>query len=108
MRSRVGSRGSPTGVSPSLWRWTPMLLTRFDPFVQDFDRAVQRAFGWADGNTFDRAVLPMDVIRRENDVLLRIDMPGVDPDSVEVTTDRNVLAVSAKRTEEFGEDEKPL
>ncbi len=85
-----------------------MLLTTFDPFVQDFDRLVQRAFGWAEGSTYDRVVMPMDVIRRENDVLLRIDLPGADPASIEVTTDRNVLTVAAKRAEEYGEKEKPL
>ncbi len=85
-----------------------MLLTTFDPFVHDFDRLVQRTFGWAEGNTYDRAVMPMDVIRRENDVVLRIDLPGADPASIEVTTDMKVLTVAAKRTEEYGEKEKPL
>src|SRR5215470_11218716 len=85
-----------------------MLLTTFDPFVRDFDRLVQRTFGWADGNTFGRAVLPMDVIRRDDEVVLRMDLPGVDPASIEVTTDQGVLTVAAKRTEEYSEQEKPL
>ena len=84
-----------------------MLLTSFDPFVQDFDRLVQRSFGWADGNT-GRSALPMDVIRRENEVVLRIDLPGADPDSIDVTTGRGVLVVSAKRTEQYGEHERPV
>ena len=85
-----------------------MLLTTFDPFVRDFDRLVQRTFGWADGNTFGRAVLPMDVIRRDDEVVLRMDLPGVDPASIEVTTDQGVLTVAAKRTAEYSEQEKPL
>lgn len=85
-----------------------MLLTTFDPFVQDFDRLVQRTFGWSDGNAGGRqsAVLSMDVIRRENDVELRMDLPGADPESIEVTADRGVLTVSAKRTQEYGENER--
>ncbi|MDR2985716.1 MAG: Hsp20/alpha crystallin family protein [Nocardiopsaceae bacterium] len=85
-----------------------MLLTSFDPFVRDFDRIVQRTFGWADGVGGRSAVLPMDVIRREDEVVLRIDIPGADKSSVEVTTDHGVLTVSAKRSEEYGEQERPV
>ena len=36
------------------------------------------------------------------------DLPGIDPASIEVTVDRGVLAVSAQRTEEYAEGEKPF
>jgi len=85
-----------------------VLLTSFDPFVRDFDRIVQRSFGWADGVGGRSAVLPMDVIRREGEVVLRIDLPGADQGSVDVTTDQGVLTVSAKRSEEYGEQERPV
>ena len=85
-----------------------MLLTSFDPFVTDFDRLVQRTFGWADGIGGRSAVLPMDVVRRDNEVVLRLDLPGADHGSIEVTTDHGVLTVSAKRSEEYGEQERPV
>ena len=85
-----------------------MLLTSFDPFVADFDRIVQRTFGWADGNRGRSAVLPMDVIRRDGEVVLRMDLPGADQGSIEVSTDHGVLTVSAKRSEEYGEHERPV
>jgi HSP20 family protein len=85
-----------------------VLLTSFDPFVQDFDRLVQRTFGWADGIGGRSAALPMDVVRRENEVVLRIDLPGADQGSIEVTTDHGVLTVSAKRSEKYGEQERPV
>ena len=50
--------------------------------------------------------MPMDVIRGKDDVQLRFDLPGVDRESIDVTVDRGVLTVSARRTEETGEDEK--
>jgi HSP20 family protein len=50
----------------------------------------------------------MDAIRRADDVELRFDLPGIDPDSIEVTVDRGVLTVSAKRTQEYAEGEKPF
>jgi HSP20 family protein len=85
-----------------------MLLTSFDPFVTDFDRLVQRAFGWADFNAGVRSVLPMDVIRRDDEVVLKIDLPGADPESIEVTTDHGVLSVSARKVEEYAETDRPV
>ncbi|MEV4005669.1 Hsp20/alpha crystallin family protein [Actinomadura sp. NPDC049753] len=82
-----------------------MLLTSIDPFVQEFerqfDRAVRQAAGQGNG-----AGMPMDGIRRADDVVLRFDLPGVDPGSIEVTVDRGVLSVTARREEEFGEEER--
>jgi HSP20 family protein len=85
-----------------------VLLTSFDPFVADFDRLVQRTFGWGDGIGGRSAALPMDVVRRDNEVVLRIDLPGADQGSIEVTTDHGVLTVSAKRSEEYGEQDRPV
>lgn len=85
-----------------------MLLTSFDPFITDFDRLVQRTFGWADGSAAGRAGLPMDIVRREDEVVLIFDLPGADPDSIEVTTDRRELTVAAKRTQEYAEQERPV
>ena len=85
-----------------------MLLTSFDPFAADFNRLVQRTFGWADGAGGRSGVLPMDVIRRDGEVVLRIDLPGADQGNVDVTADHGVLTVSAKRSEEYGEQERPV
>jgi HSP20 family protein len=82
-----------------------MLLTSFDPFMQEFDRIAQRAFGTVAAG---RPAMRMDVIRRAQDVQLRFDLPGIDPESIEVTVDRSVLTVSAKREEEYAEGEKPF
>jgi HSP20 family protein len=83
-----------------------MLLTTFDPFAE-FDRLAQRALGTT-GTTRPRAGMRMDAIRRADDIELRFDLPGIDPDSIEVTVDRGVLTVSAKRAEEYAEGEKPF
>ncbi|MEV0667492.1 Hsp20/alpha crystallin family protein [Actinomadura luteofluorescens] len=81
-----------------------MLLTSIDPFVQEFERQFDRAVRQAAGQ--GGAGMPMDGIRRADDVVLRFDLPGVDPGSIEVTVDRGVLTVTARREEEFGEDER--
>ncbi|MER7499370.1 Hsp20/alpha crystallin family protein [Nonomuraea pusilla] len=80
-----------------------MFLTSIDPFVQEFERQFNRLAGRTPEGT---AVMPLDGVRRADDVVLRLDLPGVEPDSIEVTVDRGVLSVSARREEEVGEDER--
>jgi HSP20 family protein len=82
-----------------------MLLTSIDPFVQEFERQFDRFARQASGQN-DGAAMPMDGIRRKDDVLLRFDLPGIDPGSIEVTVDRGVLSVSARREEEHAEDDR--
>jgi HSP20 family protein len=81
-----------------------MLLTSIDPFFQEFERQFNRLAQ----QSFDvgGAVMPMDGLRRDDDVLLRFDLPGIDPESIEVTVDRGVLSVSAHREEEVAENER--
>jgi HSP20 family protein len=84
-----------------------VLLTSYDPFTQEFDRLARRVFGTTNGGAVSRrSVMPMDVIRREDEVELRFDLPGIDPESLEVTVDRGVLTVSANRAE-YAEGENP-
>jgi HSP20 family protein len=77
-----------------------MLLTSFDPFAE-FHRALRTADG-------GHATMRMDAIRRDNEVELRFDLPGIDAESIDVTVDRGVLRVSASRAEEFEQSEKPF
>jgi len=70
-----------------------MLLTTFDPFAQRADY---------------RRLARMDAIRRENEVELRFDLPGIDPESIDVSVDHGVLTVKASRNEEYTEGEKPV
>ena len=77
-----------------------MYLTTYDPFA----RVTRRAFGPAIVSR--TTVMPLDGVRRDGDVLLRFDVPGIDPESIEVTVDRGVLSVSVKRQEESAENDK--
>ena len=80
-----------------------MYFTTFDPFTRDFQRQFDRMARHALGQN---AAMPLDVVSRDSDVTLRLDVPGVDPDSIEVTVDRGVLSVSVKRQEERTENDK--
>ncbi|MFF5108820.1 Hsp20/alpha crystallin family protein [Streptosporangium sp. NPDC000509] len=85
-----------------------MLLTSIDPFIQEFDRQFDRlsrqVLGSGEGAA--RVAMPLDGVRRKDDVLLKFDLPGIDPDTIEVTVDRGVLSVSAGREEEHGEEDR--
>lgn len=86
-----------------------MLLTSIDPFVQEFDRLAQRVLRSGDGGAAGaQSVMPMDGIRRSDEVVLRFDLPGIDPESIDVTVDSGVLTVSARRAEEHAEGESPF
>ena len=84
-----------------------MYLTTLDPISRDFDRIVRRAFGTGFGSASTTA-LPMDTVRRDGELVLRFDVPGVDPEKIDVTVDRGVLTVSATREETKTEDESPV
>jgi HSP20 family protein len=81
-----------------------MYLTTLDPISRDFDRIVRRA--WS-GNSFSNA-LPMDSVRRDGEVVLRFDVPGVHPEQIDVTVDHGVLTVSATREETKTEGDQPV
>lgn len=70
------------------------MLLRYDPF-REIDRFTDQLFGNASGRA---PFIPMDAIRREDAVELAFDLPGVDPDSIDVQVEKNVLTVKAERS----------
>ena len=88
-----------------------MYLTTLDPISRDFDRIVRRAFAGSapnQGRVSYAPALPMDTVRRDGEVVLRFDVPGVDQDKIDVTVDKGVLTVSATREETKTEGENPV
>jgi HSP20 family protein len=66
-------------------------MMRFEPFAE-LDRFSQELF-----NQRTPAV-PVDAYRLGERFFLQLDLPGVDPGSIDVTIERNTLTVSATRT----------
>jgi HSP20 family protein len=69
------------------------MLLRYDPF-RELDRVTDQLFGSASRPTW----APMDAVRRGEHVELRFDLPGIAPEAVELTVERNVLTVKAERS----------
>jgi HSP20 family protein len=68
------------------------MLMRTDPF-RDLDRLTQQMFG-----TVTRpSVMPMDAYRKGHDFYVHFDLPGIDPDTIDLTVEQNVLTVKAER-----------
>ncbi|WSV87728.1 HSP20 family small heat-shock protein [Nocardia sp. NBC_01009] len=70
------------------------MLMRTDPF-RDLDRFTQQVFGTA----ARPAAMPMDAWREGEEFVVELDLPGVDPDSLDLDVERNVLTVRAQRSE---------
>jgi HSP20 family protein len=70
------------------------MLTTFDPFFRDFDRLADRMSG---RGVRSARLMPVDAFRRGDAFVVNFDLPGVDPASIEVTVEKNILAVAAER-----------
>jgi len=65
---------------------------RTDPF-RELDRLTQQVFGTAARPT----LMPMDAWRDGDSFVLEFDLPGVEPQSIDLDVERNVLTVRADR-----------
>ena len=66
------------------------MLMRFDPF-RLADHATQL---WGQART---PVVPIDAYRQGERFVVELDLPGVDPASIDLTVEKNVLTVRAER-----------
>jgi HSP20 family protein len=71
---------------------------RTDPF-RDLDRLTQQVFGsgtplgtWTRPNP-----MPLDAYRAGDTYVVSFDLPGVDPEAIDLDVERNVLTVKAER-----------
>jgi HSP20 family protein len=82
-----------------------MSVIRYDPLRDPLERLISMAV------TGTRAPLamPMDVYRAEDGSYhVEADLPGVDPDGVEVTVEHGTLTIQAERTPHYGESEQVI
>jgi HSP20 family protein len=79
------------------------MLMRTDPF-RELDRLTQQAFG----TRARPAVMPMDAYREGDHFMVHFDLPGVDPSSIDLTVEKNVLTVSAERNWQANDNQQVL
>ena len=84
-----------------------MSVMRFDPFGDPF-RALDRLTSQLVSGRRTPMGMPMDVWQAEDGYHVALDLPGVDPGSVEITAERNMLTIRAQRQAEYGEGQNVL
>ena len=80
-----------------------MSLMRSDPFA-GFDRLTQQMTGARQGPR----PIPMAAFRRGDQVLAYFDLPGINPDDVEITIERNVVTIRAERRPAYQEGDEVI
>jgi HSP20 family protein len=82
-----------------------MAVIRFEPYRDPFERLMSMS---ATG-TRGPLGMPMDVYRAEDgNYHVEVDLPGVDPTSVEVTVEHSTLTIRAERSLHHGETEQVI
>lgn len=79
------------------------MLMRTDPF-RELDRLTQQVFG----TPARPAAMPMDAWREGEEFIIEFDLPGVDPASIDLDVERNVLTVRAERQARGGDGTEML
>ena len=74
------------------------MLMRTDPF-REFDRLTASVFG----TPARPAAMPIDAFRSGDTFVVEFDLPGVSAESIDLTVERNVLTVHAKRERQSAE-----
>ena len=85
-----------------------MSVFRLEPF-RDPARALERLMSLAAGGTRAPLGMPLDLYRGDDGSYhVEADLPGVDPDSIEVVVDSGALTIQAERTPAYGQSEQVI
>lgn len=83
-----------------------MAIVRWEPFrdmlnsQREFDRLFKEAFNpiFGEGELSTRTwAPPVDIYENENDIVLKAELPGVDPKEVEIRVEDNTLYLKGER-----------
>lgn len=75
--------------------WEP--LGKIDRYFDDFSLRPLRSFGWD---------LAVDVFEEGESVMAKMNLPGIDPEKIEISTEGDMLHISGEREEEKEEKNK--
>ena len=91
------------------------MIQRFDPFgdlrqIQHTMDRMWRRFGNGSDHPSDTPhieawAVPLDVVQKEDNTVIRASMPGVSPDNIHVSIEDNVLTLKGTTSEEHQEED---
>jgi len=87
-------------------RYTPV-FGRWDPFAEmaQLQRTMNRLFGSTNGGAIGRVYPPVNIQADDEHVIVTAEIPGIEPESLEISTDGNVLTLSGSREVENAPEE---
>jgi HSP20 family protein len=84
-----------------------MPVVHYEPWslANRLQKDIDRLFGAPQTTATDTGAWlpPVDIQELENQFVLSVDLPGVDPKAVEITSDKGVLTIRGKRDDSRGE-----
>ncbi|QJW94988.1 Hsp20/alpha crystallin family protein [Frigoriglobus tundricola] len=98
-------------MTTELTPWAPG-FGLMEPFRKEMEDVMERFFGHETGNGFGKLVAArswaprIDVEETDKEILVKADLPGVDPRAVEIAVQNGVLTVRGERKEEKEEKGK--
>ena len=91
-------------ITPTLWRTSaPSMWDEVFSVRRDFDRLLNR-FAGGQGETLSAWAPSVDVEENPQEILVTAELPGVQPDDVNVTVENGILAISGEKREERQEN----
>src|ERR1051325_11289992 len=81
-----------------LMRWNPM--DELTSWHRDIDELFGRAFGRQETSVVGAWAPRVETYRKDNEYVVRLDLPGVDPKEVEIQAEGNVLTIKGERKTE--------
>ena len=86
-----------------------MAIQRWDPFnelrqMQDTMNRIWKGYqGPAENGGFEEWAVPLDVVRKGDDIEVRASVPGVDPGAIQITVENDVLTIRGQTASEKAE-----
>ncbi len=83
-----------------------MAIQRWDPFneqrqMQDTMNRIWKGYqGPAESGGFEEWAVPLDVVRKGDDIEVRASVPGVDPGDIQITVENDVLTIRGQTASE--------
>lgn len=96
-------------MAATLTPWRP--LGMIEPFRKEMETLMERFFGEESGNGHPLQAIQswaprIDVEETDKEIVVKADLPGVDPKAVEVSVENGVLTVRGEKKEEKEKKEK--